>query len=222
MASIVIEARRRERGNKNVNLRMRKAGSIPGVMYGPGKEPIAVALDPSVVSDILHSDSGRNTIITVNVEGNAPTNAMIKDYQLHPLKGNLIHADLMEIAMDRLIEVTVNIEVQGEAEGVKIGGGIMDFVTRSVEVECLPGDIPESIQVDVSHLKINEYLRVKNIVVSDKIKVLTEPDVVIVTVVPPIKEELPAVEAPAATAEPEVIKKGKAPEEGAGEEPAKK
>lgn len=214
MAATVIEALRREPGSKNVNLRLRKSGRIPGVMYGPGKEPLPVSLDPAVISDILHSDSGQNTIITVNVEGAAPTNAMIKDYQLDPLKGRLIHTDLMEIAMDRLLEITVDIELVGEAEGVKIGGGLMDFVTRSIDVECLPGDIPESIEADVSHLKINEYLRVKHLVVSDKIRILTEPEVVIVTVVPPVKEEAAPAEAAPAAAEPEVIKKGKVAEGG--------
>lgn len=214
MATTVIEARRREPGSKNVNLRLRKSGLIPGVMYGPGKDPLPVSLDPGVIRDILHSDSGQNTIITVNVEGAAPTSAMIKDYQLDPMKGNLIHTDLMEIAMDRLLELEVDVELVGEAEGVKIGGGIMDFVTRSVYVECLPGDIPESIEADVSHLKINEYLRVKHLVVSDKIKILTEPEVVIVTVVPPVKEEAEPVEVAATASEPEVIKKGKVAEEG--------
>jgi large subunit ribosomal protein L25 len=153
------------------------------------------------------------------VDGSEQNNAMVKDYQLDPVHGNLIHADFLEIAMDRLLELTVNIEIKGEAEGVKIDGGIMDFVTRSIEVECLPSDIPDSIKVDVTPLKINDYIRVKNIQTDAKVKILTDPEVVIVTIVPPIKEEEVPVEAAAAeTAEPEVIKKGKAVEEGAEEE----
>jgi large subunit ribosomal protein L25 len=221
MSQISIEARRREARGKNANRRIRTSGSIPAVIYGPGKESIPLLVSPGDLSRIMHSDSGQNTIFVVNVDGSPHANAMIKDYQLDPVKGNLIHADLIEIAMDRLIEVTVEIEPVGEAEGVKIDGGIMDFVTRTVDVECLPGDIPDSIKVDVSHLKINDYIRVKNLQVSEKIKILTEPEVVIVTISPPIKEEVPVAEAPAAAAEPEVIKKGKVAEEGEGTEAKK-
>jgi len=146
---------------------------------------------------------------------------MVKDYQLDPVHGDLIHADFLEIAMDRLLELTVNIEVVGEAEGVKLDGGIMDIVTRSIEVECLPSDIPESIKVDVSALKINDYIRVKNIQTDAKVKILTDPEIVVVTIVPPIKEEVPVEAVVEAAAEPEVIKKGKAVEEGAEEEKPK-
>ncbi len=218
----VIEAQARIPGGKNANRRLRKSGLIPAVIYGPGKTPIVVSVSPGVVGHILHSESGRNTIFSLSVDGSEQNNAMVKDYQLDPVHGKLIHADFLEIAMDRLLELTVNVEVIGEAEGVKLGGGIMDIVTRSIEVECLPSDIPESIKVDVSHLKINDYIRVKNIQMDAKVKILTDPEVVIVTIVPPIKEEVPVEAAPEATAEPEVIKKGKGVEEGAGEEPKTK
>jgi large subunit ribosomal protein L25 len=146
---------------------------------------------------------------------------MVKEYQLDPVKGRLIHTDFVQIAMDRLLEVSVNVELVGEAEGVK-AGGLLDFVTRSIDLECLPADIPDSIKVDVGHLKINDYVRVKNVEFSSKIKVLTDPEVVLVTISPPLKEEVAPVEAaPAETAEPEVIKKGKATEEGAEEEAKK-
>jgi large subunit ribosomal protein L25 len=217
MSPIVIDAQPRTPGGKNVNRRLRKSGRIPAVLYGPAKQPRAVTVDPQVVKDILYSDSGKNTIFSVSVAGGEHTNAMVKEYQLDPVQGTLIHADFFEIAMDQLLELTVNVELVGEAEGVKLGGGIMDFVTRSIEVECLPSDIPESIKVDVGHLKINDYIRVKNIQVDPKVKILTEPEVVIVTIVPPIKEEVP-VEAPVEAAEPEVIKKGKVAEEGEEEE----
>jgi large subunit ribosomal protein L25 len=220
MAQIVIEAERRTPGGKNVNLRLRKSGRIPAVIYGPGREAVAVTVDPEAVKEILHSQTGHNTIFGMSIDGGKESNVMVKDYQLDPVKGELIHADLLEIAMDRLLELTVDIEVVGEAEGVKLGGGIMDIVTRSIEVQCLPGDIPKSIKVDVSHLKINDYIRVKNIEADPKVKILTEPEVVIVTIVPPIKEEVP-VEVPTEAAEPEVIKKGKVAEEGAVEEEQK-
>ena len=213
----VIEAQARTPGGKNANKRLRKSGKIPAVIYGPGRQAVAVSINPNDVQAILHSETGRNTIFTVNVDGSGHNNAMVKEYQLDPVQGNLIHADFLEIAMDRLLELTVNVELVGEAEGVKIGGGIMDFVTRSIEVECLPSDIPESIKVDVSALKINDYIRVKNIEAGAKVKILSDPEIVIVTIVPPIKEEVP-VEAAVEAAEPEVIKKGKAVEEGAEEE----
>jgi len=217
MPTTVIEAQIRIPGGKNANRRLRKSGLIPAVIYGRGKQPIVVSVNPHQVQSILHSDTGRNTIFTVNVDGSEQNNAMVKDYQLDPVQGKMIHADFLEIAMDRLLELTVNVELLGESEGVKIDGGIMDFVTRSIEVECLPSDIPESIKVDVSHLKINDYIRVKNLQTNEKVKILSDPEVVIVTIVPPIKEEVP-VEAPVEAAEPEVIKKGKAVEEGAEEE----
>jgi large subunit ribosomal protein L25 len=214
----VIEAQLRTPGGKNVNRRLRKMGQLPAVIYGPGKPPIVVSVNPSEVNAILHSESGRNTIFTIRING-SEQNTMVKDYQLDPVYGNLIHTDFLEIAMDRLLEITVNIEITGEAEGVKLDGGIMDIVTRSIEVECLPADIPESIKVDITGLKINDYIRVKNIKTDAKVKILTDPEVVIVTIVPPIKEEVPVeVAAVEAAAEPEVIKKGKAVEEGAEEE----
>ncbi len=215
MPTTIIEAQKRIPGGKNANRRLRKSGRIPAVMYGPGKQPMAVSVDPSHVKSILHSESGRNTIFSVSVDGVERSNAMVKHYQLDPVRGNLIHADFLEIAMDRLLELTVNIELVGEPEGVKVGGGIMDFVTRSIEVECLPSDIPESIKLDVSALEINDYIRVKNIEADPKVKILSDPDIVIVTIVPPVKEEeVPLEEVPEESAEPEVIKKGKAPEEG--------
>jgi large subunit ribosomal protein L25 len=216
----VIEAQLRTPGGKNVNRRLRVAGKIPAVLYGPGKPPVVVTVDPDVVKTILHSETGRNTIFGISVDGSEQGNVMVKDYQLDPVHGNLIHTDFLEIAMDRLLELTVNIETVGEAEGVKLDGGIMDIVTRSIVVECLPADIPESIKVDVSQLKINDYIRVKNLQTDAKVKILTDPEVVVVTIVHPIKEEVP-VEAVVEAAEPEVIKKGKPGEEGAEEEKPK-
>jgi large subunit ribosomal protein L25 len=220
MPTNVIEAQMRTPGGKNVNRRLRNSGIIPAVLYGPGKETIAMSVDPQIVQDILHSESGRNSIFTINVDGSAQNNSMVKDYQLDPVQGELIHVDFIQIAMDRRLQLDVNIELVGEPKGVKIGGGIMDFVTRSIEVECLPADIPESIKVDVSHLDINDYIRVNNIDVDPNVEVLSDPEVVVVTIIPPVKEEAPVVEEEAAAEaeEPEVIKKGKPSEEGEEEE----
>lgn len=216
--STVIEAQVRTPGGKNANRRLRKAGRIPAVLYGSGRQPVAISVDPNAVRAILNSETGRNTIFAVSLDGSVQNNAMVKDYQLDPVHGNLIHADFLQVAMDKLLELTVNVEIVGEAEGVKIGGGIMDVVTRSIQVECLPSDIPESIQVDVSHLKINDYIRVKNLPANPKVRILTDPEVVVVTIIPPIKEEAPAEAAAPEAAEPEVIKKGKAVSEEAEEE----
>jgi large subunit ribosomal protein L25 len=213
----VIEAQVRPTSGKNANKRLRKSGRIPAVIYGPGRQPAVVSVNPNDVRAILHSESGRNTIVGLSVDGSEQNNAMLKDYQLDPVQGNLIHADFLEIAMDRLLELTVNIELVGDPEGVKIDGGIMDFVTRSIEVECLPSDIPEAIKVDVSALKINDYIRVKNLQTNARVKILSDPEIVIVTIVPPTKEEVPE-EAVVEAAEPELIKKGKGVEEGAEEE----
>ena len=218
MEQIVVEAQRRDPGGKNVNRRLRKAGRIPAVVYGARREPLPLMVDPGLISDILHSASGHNTIFALSVDG-SQSNVMVKDYQLDPVRGRIIHADLYEIAMDQLLKLTVDIEIVGEAEGVKVGGGIMDTVTRALEVECLPVDIPESIKVDITHLKINDYIRVKNLPVNPKVKFLSDAEVVIVTIVPPVKEEVetPVEAAAAAPAEPEVIKKGKVAEDGEGE-----
>jgi len=216
MQQIVIEAQRRVPGGKNVNRRLRQSAKIPAVIYGAGRESLPLVVDPEAISDILHSQSGHNTIFAVSVDGGAQANVMVKDYQLDPVRGNLIHADLYEIAMDQVLKLTVDVEMVGESEGVKVDGGIMDVVSRSLEVECLPADIPKSIKVDVSHLKINDYIRVKNLPADPKVKILNDPEVVIVTIVPPVKEEVVEA-APVETAEPEVIRKGKAVEEGEGE-----
>lgn len=220
MSQILVETKRRAPGGKNVNRRLRIAGLIPAVLYGRGREPVPLSVEPKTIVDILYSESGQNTIFSLSVDGGERTNAMVKDYQLDPVKGKLIHTDLIQIAMDRLLEVSVNVELVGEAEGVK-AGGLLDFVTRSIDLECLPADIPDSIKVDVGHLKINDYVRVKNIEFESTIKVLTDPEVVIVTISPPLKEAEPVEAAPAEAAEPEVIKKGKATEEGAEEETKK-
>ncbi len=217
MQQIVVEAQRRVPAGKNANRRLRKSGQIPAVVYGAKREPIPLLVDPRAISNILHSQSGHNTIFSVSVEG-SQSDVMVKDYQLDPVRGTIIHADFYEIAMDQLLKLTVDIEIVGEAEGVKVGGGILDVVSRALEVECLPADIPKSIPVEVGPLNINDYIRVKNLPVNPKFKILNDPEVVVVTVAPPIKEEVVEVAAaPAGPAEPEVIKKGKAVEEGEGE-----
>ena len=203
----VIEAQTRTPEGKNANRRIRKSGKIPAVIYGPGREPAVLSLVPGDIKAILRSEAGRNTIFTVNIEGSGQRNAMVKDYQLNPVKGNLTHVDLLEIAMDRLLTLMVNVELVGEPQGVKIEGGTLDFITRSIEIECMPADIPESIKLEIDSLKVNDYIRAKDVNLGEKVRILTEPDVVIVTIAPSQKEA--SSELATAASEPEVIKKGK-------------
>src|SRR2546422_2502263 len=221
MKELMIEVKPREDLGKNASRRLRHEGLIPGIVYGAKKDPVPVVVDPKKILEIIHSESGVNTIFQLGLsDGEARRHVMIKDYQVDPVKGSLIHADFVRIQMDEVIEVEVPVQVTGEAAGVKLDGGILEHVTRQVRVSCLPADIPEHITIDVTPLKIGDALRVSDLPKSDKYRMLTEPDQTLVVVSPPAKEEVvaPVAEAaPAAPAEPEVIKKGKVAEEGAAE-----
>lgn len=222
----VLEAVKRDRFGKNEAGRLRREGHVPSVLYGGVKDdsgsqvatPIAVS--PKELSRILHSESGANTLITLKLGGDS-WRVMVKDYQLDPITHSLLHADFYRVAMDKALQVTVPIVLRGEAPGVKQQGGLLDFVHREIEVECLPADIPEHIEVDVSGLMLNQALRLRDIVGSVKWKPVSEADIMIVHVVAPKAEAEPAPEAEAAAAatpaEPEVIKKGKAEKEEEGE-----
>jgi large subunit ribosomal protein L25 len=225
MPEVVVTARRRAESGKNVNRRLRVAGQIPGVLYGAKKEAVPVSVSPKDIGAILRSATGENTLFDLDLDGSR-RKVLIKEFQLEPIQGHLLHADFYEVALDKTLQVSVHIELQGVPVGVKVQGGVLDFITRELEIECLPTDIPEKIVVDVSNLELNKHLRVSDLTLSDKLTVLTEPDVVIAHVVVPRAEEAPAAAAeaaaaPEAGAEPEVIKKGKA-EEWAEEKPEKK
>jgi large subunit ribosomal protein L25 len=228
----VVEAQTRpdsSRG-KNEARRLRVSGRVPAVIYGAKKNTIAVSLDPKVISRILASDTGHNTIFDLHV-GEEKTKAMIVDWQFEPVRGSILHIDLKRIAMDEKIRVMVPIHLVGEAVGVKTQGGIMDQVIREVEIECLPGDIPSHIDADVSALEFGVVLRVKDLPHGGKVKFITNEEQAVAHVTS-VKEEVVAtpdavaVDAAAGPAEPEVIKKGKQDaEEGAEPEkapPAKK
>ncbi|HXW90207.1 MAG TPA: 50S ribosomal protein L25 [Terriglobales bacterium] len=211
--SNILQAQPRTTGNKNDARRIRRSGKIPGVVYGAGKQARAVSVDPRQVSRILHSESGYNTIFDLALDGEQ-TKAMIVDWQYEPIKGALLHIDLKRIAMDQRLQVNVPIVLKGEAEGVKQQGGILEQVAREVAVECLPSDIPTSIEVDVSHLVFGKVLRISDLPPYAKVKVLSDPNQPVAHIIS-VKEEAPATpeavaaEAAAAPAEPEVIKKGK-------------
>ena len=204
--------------NKNAARRVRFAGKIPAVLYGPGHVPVAVEVDPKQISRILFSETGHNTIFDVEVTGQPAAKAMIVDWQREPINDRLIHIDMKRIALDKALRVRVRVKLVGIPVGVRTSGGILDQVMREVEVECLPADIPANIAVDVSNLDMYQSLRVGDLPHSDAIKYLNAEDATVAHVVS-IREEAPtaaeteaaaAAEAAAAgAAEPEVAKKGK-------------
>jgi len=220
----LLEAQPRTAGTKNDARRVRRGGKVPAVIYGAGKAALSVSVDPRQVTRILHSQTGHNTVFDLTVDGER-TKAMIVDWQYEPIKGSLLHIDLKRIAMDQKLRVNVPIELVGESAGVKQQGGILEQIAREVEVECLPGDIPNQIELNVSELVFGVVLRVSDLPKSDKIKVLTDPDQPVVHIITIKEEEVPtadavAGEAAAAPAEPEVMKKGKQEAEGEGPEAA--
>ncbi len=211
-----LQAEKRADKGKNEARRHRAAGRLPAVLYGPvaggGIGPaVSVTVDPKALSRILHSESGANTIISLELDGEA-TRVLVKDFLLHPVTHALLHADLYRVAMDRKLTVTVPVTVKGEARGVKQQNGVLDFVTRQFEVECLPADIPEHVEVDVTELMMGQGIRIRDVAQGAKWTPVSEPDTMLVHVVALRVEEAPAAEVavtPTATAEPEVIKKGK-------------
>jgi large subunit ribosomal protein L25 len=210
-----LEALKRDTRGKNEARRTRAAGRIPAVVYGVKAggttvDSVAVAVDPKEVLRILHSESGANSLINLRLDG-SETRVMVKEYQLDPVTHSLLHADFYQLAMDKAITVTVPITLKGEPKGVKLQGGLLDFVTRDVQVQCLPTDIPEHIDVDVSELMLNQSIRLRDLPPSDKWQPVTDGDTMLVHVVMPKAEESAATaEAAAAPAEPEVAaKKGK-------------
>jgi large subunit ribosomal protein L25 len=223
----LLEAHPRESGNKNDARRVRRDGKIPAVVYGAGKDSLAVTVDPRVVARILHSETGHNTIFDLALNGER-AKAMIVDWQYEPIKGHLLHIDLKRIAMDKALKVNVPIFLKGEAEGVKTQGGILEQIQREVEIECLPSDIPSHIDADVAHLVFGTVLRIADLPHDPKLKFLSDPNQPVAHIIS-VKEEVAptpeaaAAEAAAAPAEPEVIKKGKQETEEEGEEaPAEK
>jgi large subunit ribosomal protein L25 len=204
----VVATPREGKFNKNAARRVRVAGKIPAVVYGAGKETVAVSVDPKVITRILHSDSGHNTIFDLNVEGSGAVKAMIVDWQHEPIKGKLLHIDLKRIAMDKAMRVSVPIQLVGVPVGVKSQGGILEHVLREVEIECLPGDIPSHLDVDVSNMELHSLIHVSDLPHSGSIKFLGDENATVAHVTI-IKEEVVAVEEVVASTEPEVAKKGK-------------
>jgi large subunit ribosomal protein L25 len=220
---ITINASAREGVGKGPTRRLRAQGMIPAAVYGEGGDAVAVAVNAKEIATILRSDTGHNTIFKLALPNGIgePANVIIKDYQVDPVKGRLLHADLMRLSMTTLTRVNVSIETFGEPPGVKSEGGILEQQLREVEVECLPGDIPEHLRVDVSNLQIGDHVMVSDLIYDrDKVKVLADEHQIVGGVIAPRMVEevapvavVPEGEAAGTAAEPEVIKKGKTEEE---------
>ena len=221
---VVVEGAPRESRGKNEARRLRLTGKLPATLYGGKGGAIALSVNAKQVGAILRSESGHNTLFQVDLGGKHEP-AILKDWQVDPVSGKLLHVDLLRIAMDVRMRVKVPVHTFGEPKGVKVEGGVFEVVTREVEIECLPADIPTEFRADVSDLALNAALRASDLVIDkDKMKLLTEPDRVLAHVVTlRVEEEKPADAAAVATtpAEPEVIKKGKKDEEGEEGEDAK-
>jgi large subunit ribosomal protein L25 len=197
---------------------LRVKGLAPAVLYGSGGAAVAVSVSPKEINKILHSNTGHNTIFNLSVQGGEDTPAMIVDWQSDPVKENLLHVDLKRIDLTKRIAVKVRVHVTGEPKGVKLQGGLLEVITREVEIECLPDEIPESYTVDVTELMIGQNLRASEIPLGGSVKLVSAPEQVVAHVVTLKAEvvETPAegaVVAGATAAEPEVIKKGKKEEE---------
>ncbi len=227
----ILEATIRDTFGKNEARRTRREGRVPGVLYGAAgnagrTEAKPIAVEPKALLKILHSESGANTLISLKLAGEGDTRVLVKAYQLDPITHQVLHADFYRIAMDRAIQVTIPVTVKGEPKGVKQQGGILEFIRREIEIECLPADIPEHVEIDVSELMLHQGIRVREIAIDAKWKPLSDPDMMIVHVIAPKAEEVAApaevVAAPTVAVEPEVIKKGKKEEDAEAKEEKKK
>jgi large subunit ribosomal protein L25 len=215
----ILEAEIRTTFGKNEARRTRREGKVPGVLYGgEGQQATAIAVQPRALLKILHSEAGQNTLISMKLAGAGDSRVLVKDFQVDPVTHHVVHADFYRVAMDKMLRVTIPVIVRGEPKGVKQQGGILEFIRREIEIEVLPADIPENVEVDVSELMLHQGVRVRDIAVDAKWKPITEPETMLVHVIMPKAEEVaaPAEVAAVATAtpaEPEVIKKGKKEEE---------
>ena len=229
---ITVTAQVRSTRGKNEARRTRREGQIPAVLYGAFQDPVSVAVSPREILKIVRSNTGYNTIFNLSVAGGETTPVMVVDQQVDPIRGTLLHADLKRIDLTKRIRVTVPVHTEGEAAGVKVQGGLLEVISRAIEIECLPDEIPEGFTVNVSELMIGQARRASDVALAGSMKLTSSPDSVIAHVVALRVEAEPAPAAgaegavaatPAAAAEPEVIKKGKKEEEApAAEEKGKK
>jgi len=224
--SFTVKAETRDAFGKNASRRLRKQGLLPAVLYGEGTATVPLVLAKKDVILILKSDTGENTIFKVILDSKAQ-DAMFKHVQIDSITDELIHADLIQISMDKAIRVNVPFLLQGDPIGVKTEGGFVDFMTREVEIECLPKDIPENIKIDISPLRLHQSIKVSDITAPEGVKLISDPSSVVVLIGVPHKEEevaKPVEEAVVAAepTEPEVIKKERAEKPEEEEKPEKK
>jgi large subunit ribosomal protein L25 len=214
---IVVTAEARDSRGKNEARRLRVGGSVPAVLYGGKDTALALSVNAKQVGQILRSPTGHNTLFQVAFGGKEQP-AIVKDWQVDPVTGNLLHVDLLRVSMDVRMRVKVPVHTFGDPAGVKVQGGVFEVVSREVEIECLPGEIPSEFKIDVSNLMMNQALRASDIQMdTNKMKLVTEPERVLAHVVAlKVEEEKPVEAAVEGTtpAEPEVIKKGKKEVEG--------
>ena len=228
---ITVAAEVRASRGKNEAHRTRSAGQIPAVVYGAFKDPVSIAVNPREINRIIRSSTGYNTIFNLAIAGGETTPVMVVDQQVDPVKGHLLHADFKRIDLTKRIRISVPVSTTGEAQGVKVQGGLLEVITRAIEIECLPDEIPEGFTVDVTELMIGQAKRASDVALSGSMKLISSPDTVIAHSVALRAEEVVAPvegavvvtpEAGAVAAEPEVIKKGKKDEEAPAEEKGKK
>jgi len=228
---ITVAAEVRTSRGKNEARRTRAAGNIPAVVYGAYQDPVSVAVNPKELSKIIRSSTGLNTIFTLAVAGGETSPVMVVDRQVDPIKGLLLHADLKRIDLTKRIRVTVPVGTSGEPAGVKVQGGLLEIISRSIEIECLPDEIPESFTIVVSELMIGQGKRASDVELTGSMKLVSDAQTVIAhivamraeEVVAPVEGAVPAAEATTTpAAEPEVAKKGKKEEEAPEKEKGKK
>jgi len=219
---ITVAAEVRTSRGKNEAHRTRSAGLIPAVVYGAFQDPVSVAVNPRELTKIIRSSTGFNTIFSLAIAGGENTPVMVVDQQLDPIRGTLLHADLKRIDLTKRIRVSVPVHTTGEPAGVKVQGGLLEIITRSIDIECLPDEIPESFTISVSELMIGQSKRASNVELSGSMKLVSAADSVIAHIVALRAEEAAATTEAAPAAEPEVAKKGKKEEEAPAEEKGKK
>src|SRR3954466_12717431 len=203
----ILDAIVRDTFGKNEARRTRREGRVPAVLYGgtsncTGNGATPIAVEPKALLRILHSESGANTLISLRLPGTGDAKVLVKAYQLDPITHHVLHADFYRVAMDRALRVTIPVLVKGEPKGVKLQGGLLEFIRRDIEIECLPADIPEHVEVDVSDLMLHQGVRVRDLTLDAKLKPVSDADLMLLHVIMPKAEEAPA--APDAAAAPAV------------------
>jgi large subunit ribosomal protein L25 len=215
MEEIKLIAKKRDLQGSPNSRRMRRAGMLPGVVYGDGEAATPVQFETHAFEQLLHHHTSETLLVTIDIEGEGSSSVLVKEVQHHPVTSDLVHVDLLKVSANKPIQVDITVEVVGESAGVSVGG-VLDLIMHTLAVECLPGDLVESIQVDVSELEIGMSLHASDIKLGTKIKLLTDPEAIVVAVAEPRVEVEPeedeGVEA-VEGAEPEVISEKKSDED---------